>query len=71
MNVKRVGAELVLAPVIVGIIFWFSSFVLSSYSAFGDINNLKDDLKEIKKDTKEIKTKQDHILDLIIEGKLK
>lgn len=59
MNLKKIGADAILlgitAPVIVGILFWFTSFVLSTYELKAEVTNQKDDLKEIKQDVKEVK----------------
>lgn len=52
---KKIGAEVVLASIIIPVIFWFAGFVVSSYNVFAEVNNQKEDLREIKQDVKEIK----------------
>lgn len=57
---KKVGVEAILtaiiAPVLLGLLFWFAGFVLSTYSLMADVSNTKGDIQEIKQDVKEIKS---------------
>lgn len=59
MNLKKAGAEVLLtgiiAPLLVGFIYWFLSFVIGSYSTMADVENIKADIKEIKQDVKDVK----------------
>ena len=59
MNLKKAGAEAILtgimAPLLIGFIYWFLSFVLGSYSTMADVSNIKADIIEIKQDVKDVK----------------
>jgi hypothetical protein len=52
---KKIGAEAILATIVIPVIFWFAGFVISSYNTFAEVNNQKEDLREIKQDVKDIK----------------
>lgn len=56
---KKIGAEAILtaivAPFFIGTVFWFTSFVFSTYSAIAEVQNQKNDIQEIKIDVKEVK----------------
>lgn len=52
---KRIGAEAILAVIIAPIVWWFVSFVFTSYQVQADVENTKDDIQEIKQDVKYIK----------------
>ncbi|MEY3786532.1 MAG: hypothetical protein RLZ75_737 [Pseudomonadota bacterium] len=59
MKIKKIGAEAILtsifAPIIIGVLFWFVSFVVSTYQVMGEVNNQKSDILEIKQDVKDVK----------------
>lgn len=56
---KKLFAESVLsiivAPIILSILYWFSAFVITTYQAIAEVNNQKEDILEIKQDVKEVK----------------
>ena len=53
---KKIGAEAILtgiiAPLIIGLVFWFSSFVISTYTLMAEVTDQKSDILEIKADVK-------------------
>jgi cell division protein FtsL len=57
---KRLGAEAILttifAPLIIGVVFWFFSFVLSSYQLRSEVEGQNSDIQEIKQDVKDIRS---------------
>lgn len=57
---KKIGAEAILtvivAPLLIGFLFWFAGFVISTYSIMAEVTNSKGDIQEIKQDVKEIKS---------------
>jgi len=62
MNKKefsKLGAEAILtgmlAPIVVGFVGWFISFVMSTYQVKADVDNLERSIQEIKVDVKETK----------------
>ena len=52
--IKKIGADTILAAIVIPIIAWFFSFVFSTYSAIGEVSSVKDDIKEIKRDVRDI-----------------
>ena len=58
MKLKRIGAEAILttmiAPILIGLLFWFTGFVISTYNVIAEVDNQKSDIKEIKLDVKEL-----------------
>ncbi len=51
-GIRKISAEAVLTAIVVPVIFWFFSFVISSYQSFAEVQDIKDDIKEIKTDVK-------------------
>jgi len=72
MNTKQIrkwGAEAILTgmvlPLIVGFLFWFISFVITSYQTMAEVSNLKSDIVEIKENVKDTNTDVKEILKTI------
>jgi uncharacterized membrane protein len=57
---KKLGAEAILttifAPLLIGVVFWFFSFVLSSYQLRSEVDGQSSDIQEIKQDVKDIRS---------------
>jgi len=66
---RKLGAEAIftgmLAPIVIGFIGWFVSFVVSTYQVKADVDNLERTIQEIKTDVKETKTDVKEIIKIM------
>jgi TRAP-type C4-dicarboxylate transport system permease small subunit len=57
---KKLTTETILttifAPLLIGGVFWFFSFVLSSYQLRSEVEGQSSDIQEIKQDVKDIRS---------------
>lgn len=56
---KKIGAEAIITgfffPILLTLIAWFASFVITSYNSFAEIESQKNNIQEIKEDVKFIR----------------
>lgn len=52
---KRFSPEVIISVIVAPMLFWFLSFILSSYQTMAEVENNKGDIQEIKQDVKYIR----------------
>lgn len=50
----KIGAEAIMIGVVIPVIAWGFSFIMSAYASMSKVTSLEEDIKEIKMDVKEI-----------------
>lgn len=53
-RLKKLGADAIMLGIIIPLIAWGFSFILSAYASMNKVTSLEDDIKEIKADVKDI-----------------